>query len=419
MNIFAQKNLHTPVVILTILTFAMLPIYLLPSGGFQFVDVIIILLSLATLIAVNVSEIQIGIYLIGPFIPFVSWAVIVNSYYSMETISKGGYFLTLIQLIFGFYIVFLFSIVFNRIFSNPKGVFYLYWSLLVSCITPWLIEAKGGTVRNALSFNNPNQLAYYAILIISMLILINYANTETRNKKAMYWILNIIILIFSNVFVMVSVSRAGLAVIILLDIYLFYKLLGKYKKSFFVPVTMLVVTSIVIMQSDAVFNMKSLNDPTQTQYTQLMTKRFTNYDIKASLYKRILGHVKEQNKFEVILGRGGDKGRFGEISVGDSTTGQEAHNIITEIFDSYGMIGIVLFLGGSIFFFIRLGNFPYKWFFFMSLLLFNMLHNGIRFRCMWVSIALVSIVSFIIYKRQADKYYQLSELQPLNQNCKP
>lgn len=416
MNVFSQKQ-YTIVGVLTIFSFAMLPVYLFSSGGFQLVDVTIVLLSLAIFMAINASEMQVGVYLISPFIPFISWSIIINSYYSMGSISEGGYLLSTVQLIFGFYILFLFSIVFNRILSDPRGVKYLYWSLLAACITPWLIEAKRGSLRNALSFNNPNQLAYYSILILSMLLLINSVDTEIRNKGKMRWILTITILIFSNIFVIISASRAGFVIVALLDIYFFYTLLRRHTKLFLFLVFMIVSILMVAMQNKIVMNKKSSNDMTEANHMQTIHKRFTKNDVIESLSKRAFGHIEDKNDLSIILGGGASKGHLGVVKV-DSMLMLEAHNMIMEIFDSYGIVGVVLFLGGSVFFIVRLGSFPYKWFFFIVLLLYNISHNGIRFRCMWVAIALISVAALASSRRQSSKYYQLSELQAKNRYCR-
>ncbi|MDN3510657.1 MAG: hypothetical protein NG784_05050 [Candidatus Jettenia sp.] len=417
MNVFSQKQ-YTTVGILTILSFAMLPLYLFSSGGFQLVDVMIVLLSLAIFMAINTNEVQVGSYLISPFIPFISWSIIINSYYSMYSISEGGYFLSTVQLIFGFYILFLFSIVFNRVLSDPRGVKYLYWSLLAACITPWLLEANRGSIRNALSFNNPNQLAYYSILILSMLLLINSVDAEIRNKGKMRWILTIAILIFSNIFVIMSASRAGFVIVILLDIYFFYTLLRRHTKLFLFLVFMIVPLLMIAVQSKVILNKKSSNDMAEVNHIQTINKRFNKNDIIESLSKRAFGHIEDKNDFSIIFGGGANKGHLGVAKV-ESMLMLEAHNMIMEIFDSYGIIGVVLFLGGSVFFVVRLGSFPYKWFFFSTLLLYNISHNGIRFRCMWVAIALISVAALASSRRQSSKYYQLSELQTANRYCRP
>lgn len=406
----SEQNRDTIIGVLTALSFAMFPVYLFSSGGFQIVDAIIVLISLIIFLTGRADEIRIGAYYISPFIPFIVWSVIINSYYSAEAITEAGYLLTTIQLIFGFYILFLFSMVFNRILSNPEGRSYLYWGLLASCITPWMISAKRGLTRNALSFNNPNQLAYYSILILSMLILVNSIDSKTQGKNRVYWILTIIVLAFSNIFVVVSVSRAGLVVVMLLDIYLLYALFKEHTKLLLLLVFMLLSVLVAVLQYKTVFHKKSPDDMKRVNAVQTMNQRFAKHDIIENLQKRI-SYVRTDNDFIFICGSGGQKFRLQEeVSVGDMFK-KEAHNAIMEIYDSYGVIGILLFLGGSAFFLIRLGNFPYKWFFFATMLLYNIAHNGFRFRCMWVAIALISVVSLIKRHRINEDCRLLTSLE--------
>ncbi|MCF6158846.1 MAG: hypothetical protein E3K32_09800 [wastewater metagenome] len=417
-----EHNRNTVISGLTIATFATLPLYLFQSGGFQIVDAIIILLSAALFITITYCEVQTGLYLIGPFIPFISWVVIVNSYYATEAISETGYLLSTAQLIFGFYVLFLFSIAFKRILSNLWGISCLYWGLLASCLTPWLMRANSKTLRSALSFNNPNQLAYYSILILSMLLFVNLLNTKTRRKSIVHWILNITIIIICNIFVLVSASRAGTVVVILLDICLLYILLKEYIKLFVSLAVMLVflsvTLSVVSKHYGAVFTPRSQNtteikDTTQMSRIEAINYRFSRGGNVIEVLGKRVSYIQNDDTFSILFGNGGRKFvRQKEKSIEDLSM-REVHNAPVEIYDSYGIVGAVLFLGGSVFFVMRLGTFPSKWLFFITLLLYNISHNGIRFRSMWVAIALVSIVS-LLKKDQLSTQYQFTKLRPVD-----
>lgn len=404
-----EQSRNTIISILIIATFSMLPIYLFQSGGFQIVDVIIILLSSALLITITHSEVQTGLYLTGPFIPFVSWVIIVNSYYATEAISETGYLLSTIQLVFGFYILFSFSVAFKRILSNPQGISCLYWGLLAACITPWLLEAKSKTIRNALSFNNPNQLAYYAILILSILLFVNLLDTKTRSKNTIHWILNITVIVFSNIFILVSASRAGTIVIILLDICLLYILFKEYTKLFVLLVVMLLSIFVISKYSGAMFTLKSQHTTTQADRIQTINYRFSRINVTENLSKR-LSYIKNDKDFDILFGNGGRKFVHEKEKSVEDMYMREVHNALMEIYDSYGVVGTVLFLGGSIVFITRLGNFPPKWLFFITLMLYNVSHNGIRFRSMWIAIALISVVS-LMKKDQFNTQYRLTKLR--------
>ena len=402
MNIFAQSQYRT-IIALTILSFALFPIYLLSSGGFQLVDIIIVLLSLVIFVSIDINEVLIGTYVVASFIPFITWGVFINSYYFMEEATRQGeYIFGMIQLVYGFYHLFLFSIVFHRILLNKKGMFYFYCFLLISCMGPWLLKSKGYDVRNSLSFNNPNQLGYYATLVLFMLIIINYVNSLRQNniKNMFYSLSTLIIILIANVFAFISISRAGIISVSVLDFYLLCIFFKKYNKS-----KLLLIIPLFLSVFFMVYTYVHHSDNSQGNYKESfldnINKRFWHVSEKHDMYHRTLGLTEGltefSNSFLVLCGNGAKQ--FFSRTHDIREAPKEVHNTFLAVVNNYGIIGGILFLFGSIFFAIRLRQFPYKWFLLIPLLLYNMSHNGIRFRYMWVALALLAVASLIEYKK--------------------
>jgi hypothetical protein len=59
----------------------------------------------------------------------------------------------------------------------------MYFAILMGCLTPWLLKTSSPLARWSLSFNNPNQLGYYSILILSLSVFT--FNEIIRNKPKM------------------------------------------------------------------------------------------------------------------------------------------------------------------------------------------------------------------------------------------
>jgi O-antigen ligase len=77
---------------------------------------------------------------------------------------------------------------------------------------------------------------------------------------------------------------------------------------------------------------------------------------------------------------------------------KEVHNTLLEILNSYGVIGLCLFLSGCIVQVVRSRFRTGDWVLFLPIFLYNMSHNGFRFRLMWVALAF----SLIIYAKRKE-----------------
>jgi hypothetical protein len=413
MNIFAQNKLHTIVIMLLVLTFATFPLYIFESGGFQFVDITIVLLSLVIFFTIDKDEVRIGIYSIAPFIPFLTWGAFIEFYYAIESVFYEGFIFCIIQIMYNFYLLFIFSIIFKRVLSHKNGILIIYGCLLASCATPWLFGSGGDIGRTALSFNNPNQLAYFSIILLFILIMNNmlihychmkhnYMKQNKINEILFYYLPTIIILSFANIFAFKSVSRAGIISLMILDTYLIFIFFKKHRMfASFVVVPFLFIAFCTLLYLDKdIGSLYSSN-------TEEINTRFSKKDTKTDLLHRTKDSLGFSNDFSILYGNGGLSGGFVKKRVLGSSA-KEVHNTILAIIDTYGVVGIILFLFGAILFIIRLRNLPYKWFLIIPVLLYNMSHNGIRFRFIWLAAAFLVAVFFIKYKKE-NSYFKKHE----------
>ena len=376
--------------ILTFMAFSIFPLYLLKSGGFQLVDVIIIVLSLIIIKSLDTIEISFGIYLIGPFIPYLFWVIVINSFAFMTSASGGGYIIASIQVLYCFFILVLFAVGFRRILVSRNAANFFYISLVAACITPWLLKQRTETLRGTLSFNNPNQLAYFSILILFMLILVNCI-TGLQDKKNHFQIISSILIIsLTNIFVILSASRAGLISIVLLNIYYIYLIVRN-------NVGLLLFLIFSIISLSAFFSASMLNNiDAYIPHSSLdvFTKRLATKPILAvdDIYNRSIEQIKPSSDLMLVFGHGGWE-RPNQIDISDMYT-KEVHNSILGILSNYGVVGMILFLIGWVLFIIRLGPYPYKSVLLLPIFIYNMSHYGLRFRLLWMALALLAASSF-------------------------
>jgi hypothetical protein len=375
---------------LTLLAFALFPVYLFESGGFQLIDIVIVAIAIRVLPDIKRSEWDFGLALVSPFIPFIAYTTLINAFYLLQYRSQPGYVLSTIQILYGFSILFIFSVVFRRIFNLPNGSKYIYLCLLVACITPWLIQPKTLMFRNALSFNNPNQLGYYALLITFMLICTSFfARRDEESRGLIRNSLTLVILGMANVFAIMSVSRAAIAGIALLDVYLLRNLCGRNAR------VVIVGAVAIVLASGAIPSIHSRGGGIQVQSLSNILERFTrNQSSLDDLRSRSVLQLDIAYNEALIFGRGGTVRSLENMRLSDLSKG-EVHNVPLFLFYNYGLIGLSFFLGASAYFITRMIHFPHKWLIFLPLLIYNLTHYGLRFRCMWVAISLLAVVSFL------------------------
>jgi hypothetical protein len=392
MNNTTQYN--ATIKLLVVAVFAMIPLYVIPSGGLHIVDIPIACLSLIVLLSLRTSEIEMSMKILIPFIPFFVWIVSVETYYIITSVSVKAYLLGAAQMIYDYYLLVLFAIVFNRILSFKQKSSYVYFVLLGACATPWLMNTHSPLARWSLSFNNPNQLAYYAILILSVLIFISDEVIRNKSEMSLAHIAGFSIIFAScNVFVYISESRAGMIAVGLLDLYIIGKLFTVYKTRIAITAWFAVGVAISIYLGILCFG-SNIQQSNQSVLTSRFDKKHL-VDLN-DMDHRIFGMLTFDSDASMIFGNGGIWRQEAVTKVSRQFK-KEVHNSILGVANDYGIVGCLLFTLGGIVFVYRL-RIPNKWILMVPLLMYNMTHYGLRFRLLWITLGLIAFISFSKYK---------------------
>jgi O-antigen ligase len=393
----ARKNLglHSGILILT---FLLLPMYIFSSGSPQPVDILIFINLLWVLIyryKIN-KDINKDIF---TFSYIVIWSFIVNIMYYVIYQDLWN-ILSSLALLNGLLIIYTFSVIFYQ-FIKDKKITFLYILLFVSILGCFLVkgytaEFRGDAVRPALSFNNPNQLAYFAIILLGYIILIENL-PEDYKKNKFHILFNIIIIIIAHYLLLLSLSRAGIVAAILLDVCILKNIFSKKGFSIFTLILLFFLIIIAWLSTDFILERYS--------------KRAGQFEIKESKFDmltRALKPIKAMNGLELLFGKGtgmkaSQSDQDSKSPIAHRTAPMEVHNSFGDIFRSYGMIGLLLFS----YWFFRLvwksRRLPNGIMIMMALTLFNFAHMGLRFRSFYIFIAFLNISIYFSHQNNKEK----------------
>ena len=384
---FAMKilNLSSPfesvlskerlVLLLFVGMLALLPVYVFHSGGVNLADGPMLLIMSYILLTHRKSEMLMQNNTLIPLSAFLFWAVWVN----MINFLISNPVLCVIASLQIIYTVLMFvtlTIFFHRTLKDVRAVKFIYLAVLLCTIMPLLTTGLsiGFRSRQGLSFPNPNQLAYFAqIILAAVLILNNNANIFHPEIKASKFIrlTTVVVFVFSHYYVLLSASRAGLVGVACLDLLA----LWKKKKLFLTAFISLVIIfpAMIFMSSDNFSGMK-------------IYKRMMAGGYYSGLAERTEGRF---NFEDLSLVFGGGKANRSMEDEKKAREFKEVHNTFADIVYSYGMIGGGLFVSFIFFYFRTCSAVIFNLFALLSFLPFHLTHNMIRFRLMWIFYALV------------------------------
>jgi len=365
-----------PVLFLFVAMFALLPVYVFPSGGFNLADVPMLLIMGYILLTHRKSEMLMQSSTLITLSAFLFWAVTVN----MINFLISSPLLCVRASLQIFYTTFLFitlTIFFYRTLLDVNAIKYIYLAVLLSAVMPLLMNGMGMSAgfmaRQGLSFPNPNQLAYFAQLIFATILVLNY-NTgmfyPVLRTHKLIRLSTILVIILAHGYIFLSASRAGLVGIAYLDI------LAVRKKKKLVLTAFLAF--IIIISAMSYLNLDKIEG-------MKMYKRLKAGAYYSGLYKRTEGRF---NFADLSFMFGGGKARR---SLGEKKSREfkEVHNTLGDVVYSYGLIGGVLFVLFIYFYFRTCSAVKYNVLILLSFLPMHVTHNMIRFRLMWILYALV------------------------------
>ncbi len=364
------------------LSLLLFPYYIFPSGTPQPAHIFMLLFIIGTLakkkhIKKNDKTI-IAIYAL-----FVFYVVIVQLTYVQFT-SDSSAFKFLFFYMFNF--LFFTSLLLSKI-KKDDMIKIIFFTISIGLIIQGLLFFFGlgrGAFRLVMFFNNPNQLSYYALVSISILLVIHF---EFKQNKKLHNILFLLATFSGFVLIIGSLSKAAiLSSLFILMIY-------SWKTNKKIALLVLPFFIGIIIYNISYFQDLALIDNAVNRIEGVGT---ANDD---SLEGRGYGRITDNLEYMLFgLGEGGFN-RF--------THDHELHATFANLLASYGFIGLSLFF---LVLFVLYSQTNY-WFFIylISVFAYGITHNGIRSSLIWV-LLFVILILLRSKKKSIDKHVVQKEM---------
>ncbi|GHC58347.1 O-antigen ligase family protein [Ulvibacter litoralis] len=274
---------------------------------------------------------------------------------------------------FGFFLLIL-HVLRKEDYSKVNNTIVLF--LLLSLVLQFILAVVGVnkvtqyivTERMVIFFNNPNQLGYYVLLVVSLFAIVP---SKFRSNKCI--VLGVIIASISlGVF---SSSRIVLLGLFLLTGILMYQLGIQVKYWIVIGLVGVLIASIMYKTEYVQKKIELIEIRNHRQDTTGVSE----FQIRG--YDRIVLHPNY-----LLVGAGeGKYDRFSSYQKG------ELHSGFGTILFAYGIIGLVLFL---VFFFSAIKfNFFYNLLLLSPILIYNFVHQGIRNPLFWALLAVIFLIN--------------------------
>lgn len=232
--------------------------------------------------------------------------------------------------------------------------------------------------RRHLHFNNPNQLAYFCLLISTIILLL-------ENKITKFKLLIPVLIAMATICVFFSSSRPAILGMLFLMIYFLFTI----SKSMLVSNILLLVLPMIftlLIQSSS-FEKELFRN--YSRFERIENNPVKEYNGRG--YERILDHPSY-----LIYGAG--EGNFERFVTTQNIELQEIHNTIGSIMFNYGIVGLLFF---ALFIYNSFRDLSFKMIIlFLPIFMYNMFHNGVRFSILWM---LLAIVLTLKIKRQGGE----------------
>lgn len=364
-----RKILTRPTLLLWLLFVFLEPFYLLPSGLPQPGDVLVLILVPMALYRWKGRLHRDLARPLRPLLWFVLWVFLVNYGWAL-VVSKWtmlkAYTIFPLYYVFNFAIFFALLLLYQRFGRIILRITITALFAAIGVQVAVSLASRGHSFRDAVFFNNANQLGYYALLAASMIAMSQKVLKISLLKAS-------IALTGCAYLALISASRSGVAGIALLFFLIVFSNPRVILVASIAAVALLLVGPVA----------QSIDHVSQRMNRQ---HRYTFAEERA--YDRIW-----KFKEYVIIGAGeGDVNRFNEDP---KQHGREIHSSFATVLFSYGFIGITLFLWfiarivrGSGF---RLGIML------IPTLTHTAAHQGLRFTMLWV------LLAFFVALKHANK----------------
>lgn len=355
------------------LYFILTPFYFWKSGLPQIADYILILLIIVVAISnefrISISKNNKIFLSIG--LIFVFYVTIVNFIWVLLLQTSSSFVNSSIYYIYNY----LGAVTVVALYGNYKEKILkvTYKAVLISVIIQLVFFfINGGYVggRSRGSFNNPNQLGYYALLVVGIMM-ISSNKIEIKYKGFFLGILSTLILVLA------SLSNAAIiSWFILFFLFLVSKTKNKRLKRNVIGVTVIILLSVIL-----VYNFSELFH--KSDLFQSVIMRLNTTESKLSQSSDVRGYFRI-TEFPQFWAFGAGEGAFyrfrGSIL--------EFHSTLGNIQVSYGVVGSLLFI---CFVIKSLKNDMYRSLYvFASIMAYGLTHNGIRNSMLWILLALIA-----------------------------
>lgn len=389
---------------LFVASFALLPVYLFPSGGYQIADLPLALIILSALLF-RTEENTFSRYLLW-VAPFVAWAFLVNSVqylrYSDIWPAKAT-----AMLVYGPLLSFSFVKVFKAVLRKGS-LLLVYLGVFASILACLLAKSGEETGRVALSFNDPNQLGYFGAVLQSLILIVRGFRRSSGIRSLWYDPADALVILFAHVFLALSFSRSAMGAFLFLDLCLFKNMVKDPKGSLGMW-GLLFLAPIYFAAIDSDFLQRRL----EARPHHFESEAFFN-----DLQERIVNPLRSMKELQLVTGTGaglGDQGEEEQAGTVREDTEEvpkflvdlleaygpvawslepsiEAHNLFADLFRAYGLIGLALFVPWLFKLIWDSRRVPDALWVWMGLMTYNMGNNGIRFRSLWILIGLMVAV---------------------------
>lgn len=381
------------ILIIICLYLLLTPFYLFPSGQPQPADYLIAFASLIFFLSGKFLQVSSNKVVLQLFKLVLLISLINTTYYiyylGFQGISNSVYFHSLFY-IFNYLLFLIVIYLFSRT-KWQKTINTISLFILISLTIQFLLGVLGihgwtSEERNrpTLFFNNPNQLGYFSLLMLS--IFATLPSNYRSNKLYVFFILFV-----TSYLVLLSGSRAALGGVVLLGALIVVKEGFKFRASSLVFIFAFIATIPVLINSDFVRNRIDLIERRNERYIDTEVSQ-----IQVRAYDRILIHPEY-----IFFGAG--EGLYSRF---DSWHKKEIHSAFGTILFSYGVLGLYFFLSFLYLAFNK--SLYYNLILFLPIFIYNLTHQGLRTSLFWVLIATIYIVSLQNQNersKMSNKYY--------------
>lgn len=363
------------ILLLFVLYFILKPFYFWSSGLPQVSDIVMALLIFLYVFNKRMT-IQINSHskeLISVAFIFVVYVLFANTIWMLLLSDSLSFITTSVFYIYNFLTVLITSALYYD--YKEKIIEITYGSSLVSVAVQMVIYlVSGGFSGNRMTggFNNPNQLGYYSLLTLAILLF-----TSQRIKMKIKWF---VLGIFSSaILCFSSLSKAAmLSYIGMLFFYLLSKNKSKNLKKSLIAIFLILailIISIYIFNKDLI---KSNDLYNSVKYRINSIGKDNDDSLESRGYSRII----EYPEYWIFGAGEGEYTRFGGRDM-------ELHSTLGNVQISYGIVGLSLFIGILL---IALKKDKFRsWYIITFIMVYGLTHNGIRNSLFWMLLSLLAV----------------------------